>query len=275
MKDTLFVAFDPLSQTKEQLIDSAIELARPRQLPIYLYGVRGATVLKPEYQQPYSVAMVQEAQPGAQEINDIMVKLSHRYRGKCKRIEVNFTYGFEGEAVIRKVKEISDEIHPYLVLLEKKAEESLLSEWFGTAETIVAQHVDCPTLILPEGYRLKDINRITYALDSSIQHIPHINFLKQLAKDFYAKIEIISTAESTDELKHLEVLKQEYAADSDIAIFHLKNAADFTDIQKRAKQPGITIFAFPDRQKSFFERLFNNDNTRHLIVSTDTPVLVF
>ncbi len=275
MKDTIFVAFDPLSETKDNLIESAIELARPRQLPIFLYGVRGAAVLKPEYQQPYNVVMVNEMQPSAKEISKIMDDLTDRYRGKCIHLEVDFTYGFEGEAVVDKVNKLSDKYKPALIVLEKKSKESLLSEWFGTAETVIAQHVDCPTLILPDNYRMQEIKRITYALDSTILHIPHINFLKQLARDFSAEIEIISTVENQAEEEHLEAVKKEYAEEKNIAVIYLKNAEDFTDIQQRAAHPEVSIFAFPDRERGFFERLFNNDNTRHLILSTETPVIVF
>ncbi|MEM1320265.1 MAG: hypothetical protein AAGG75_08410, partial [Bacteroidota bacterium] len=275
MQKIVFVAFDPSSNTKDQLIESAIKLVQARNYRLFLFGVVGRPALQPVYQRPYSVVMAPEENMEEEELEATMKALVHRYRGQYEDIQMDYGYGFEGKETLNKIDQLAAKLRPVYTVLEQTNEPSWLTNWLGNAETIVTQDPPYPTVVLPSGYKLKHIKHITYALDLSINHTEHINRLRNLAFDFDAHLEIVLFAKYQQEKELGKAIQAYYQTAPNIRVVNLKNVDTFADLMQRVEHIEQTIFAFPNRREGFFKQAFSSDHAGRLFLSSDVPVVVF
>jgi len=178
-----------------------------------------------------------------------------------------------------------EEQEPSLVILDIKSDFNFIKELFGTPETTLAEAADCPVLLLPENATYSEITDINYLLEREKpidEVVKEVNFLKRMADTFANKstINLVYYFGDNKELAEKElalkksVLLQELGYDK-LVFLNMSNHDIETAIQQNTKKYTADIFAFPNRGKSFLERLTNNDNTKRLILQSKIPVLVF
>ena len=161
----------------------------------------------------------------------------------------------------------------------------MLNELFGTPETKLAEEANCPVLLLPEATNYSKITHINYLLerDKAIEEvITEVNFLKRIADtpESKAVINLVyyfgdnkELAEKELALKKSLILKE---LNYDKLVFLNMSDHDIeTAIYQNVKEYAADIFAFPNRDKSFIERLMSKDNTKRLILQSKIPVIVF
>jgi len=191
---------------------------------------------------------------------------------------------WQGSKEIYLLEEIEQE-EPLMILAEVKSNFNLINELFGTPETKLAEEAKCPVLLVPEGVAYSEVTDIHYLLEREKpieEVVQEVLFLKEMADNFVNKSTINLLYYFGDDPK---IAEQELALKKSRLINELQydklvflNMSDHdieTAIHQNTKKYAADIFAFPNRDKSFIERLTSKDNTKRLILQSKIPVLVF
>jgi nucleotide-binding universal stress UspA family protein len=229
-----------------------------------------------------------DALPGRLEAADALAKeFFETVRIRYPNTKLENGVGFTATSLVNKVQEMANSqtgrAHTLLVL-PKSHEYSWWNEVVGTVETAVAAEAPCPVLIVPEDIDYQGISRIMYLADMvAVANFdyPGFRFLEAFANNFTADLVIgfmgqpvkidgkeVSLGEAMERFKTglpFQVT-QEYRFFPEYSPEEILQTAEITKTD---------IIAFPYRDSSLFERFFQDEITRALILKANTPVLVF
>lgn len=181
--------------------------------------------------------------------------------------------------LINEAIQIAKKKNPYLMVVEGSNELTRFNEWFGTSETAVAENTDCPILIVQSKTQWHPVEKILYLMDMDDDKSENIQMLYHFAKslDAHLQVGIISRKNESDtderffqmiaEIKKLLTHKNA----SFYQIFGERNSAD---VKRFVEVLSPDWIALEQKNKNFFQRIFDDYNTKRLILQSEIPVLV-
>lgn len=219
-----------------------------------------------------------------EKLADIYKKISAKWHYTRAKLVTDAIPAWKGEKEYYLIEEVENH-QPTMVILEIKNDFNLINELFGTPETQLAEAATCPVLLLPENTEYSEITDINYLLEREkpIEEVMReVSFLKNIADNFNNKstINLIYYFGDNKDVADKELaikkslLLQELGYDK-LVFLNMSEHDIETAIHQNTKKCAADIFAFPNRDKSFLERLTNKDNTKRLILKSNIPVLVF
>jgi hypothetical protein len=179
-----------------------------------------------------------------------------------------------------KVISMMDEKDPFLLVIEGRSDLTTLNEWFGTYETMIAEEADCPVLVVQPQTVWRPVRKILYMMDMDDTKIDNLQILTTLTESLDAHLQVIifsdkdiSEAEGTYQ-EMINVFKNllGYKEPTFHRIFGDKKAEDVIALVNSISPDWL---AFEQKNKNFFERVFNDYNTKRLILQGEIPALVF
>ncbi|MFT5262255.1 MAG: hypothetical protein ACI9RM_001816 [Ulvibacter sp.] len=179
-----------------------------------------------------------------------------------------------------KVISMMDEKDPFLLVIEGRSDLTTLNEWFGTYETMIAEEADCPVLVVQPQTVWRPVQKILYMMDMDDTKIDNLQILTTLTESLDAHLQVIifsdkdiSEAEGTYQ-EMINVFKNllGYKEPTFHRIFGDKKAEDVIALVNSISPDWL---AFEQKNKNFFERVFNDYNTKRLILQGEIPALVF
>ena len=198
---------------------------------------------------------------------------------EMRQIWKNVDYEIAESFPESKALKISKEKEPYLFVVRNKSNLNKFNEWFGTYETRIAKKADYPVLIVQPHYVWHPIKKILYIMDAEDSKVENMRILALLAKQFGAHVQVVIISEKKVKPKDKLVLQMAdvfnkilgYNEASFYRTVGAKNAKEVLDVIGETKPDW---FAFEAKNKNFFERLFDNYNTKRLVLQSQIPVLV-
>jgi hypothetical protein len=179
-----------------------------------------------------------------------------------------------------KVISMMDEKDPFLLVIEGRSDLTTLNEWFGTYETMIAEEADCPVLVVQPQTVWRPVRKILYMMDMDDTKIDNLQILTTLTESLDAHLQVIifsdkdiSEAEGTYQ-EMINVFKNllGYKEPTFHRIFGDKKAEDVIALVNSISPDWL---AFEQKNKNFFERVFDDYNTKRLILQGEIPALVF
>ncbi len=284
MKKQIIVSIDPLN-IQYEVVTYAEELARAAGLELLIYSVQGAPVLMEPAGQ-FSPMM--ETLPGhVEEAEEAAMQFYEKVKLRYPNTVLEHDVGFSATSVVHKIKQLADAETGRCQSLLVMAHTHSHNWWnnvFGTVETTVAEEALCPVLLLPENASYQGISRIMYLADMEaveIHEYPGFDFLSSFADTFGAQLAVgficdpmklngseTNLGEAMDQMKAGLPFQfsQEYRFFPHLSAEEILQMAEITHTD---------IVAFPFRKSNLFDRLFENEITRALVLKATTPVLVF
>lgn len=257
------------------LIDHGIELAKKKNLPVHLHSViftASPLPAEPIAGHATNLALAEARQSEAEITMKRLIKeLRQRWSMLSYRVEI----GFPADKVVHAVN--NQIINPYLLVVGRQEGPGFFNELFGTSSTVIAENAECPVLVVPGDKPFAGFLSARYVLERGQLEMKNIKFLASLMKPWNGYIAIFYLSDQPtrkDELAVVRTLIQD-ELNFEVDVFNLAEVHDRRDAQELNQVYGTSLFAFPHREKSFFQRLYDNDNTRKLILESTTPILVF
>lgn len=285
MKNNIIVHIDPF-HIRRNMVDFATGIAQKFNLPLVLYAVQHSPVMSVQAE-----TGGQALAPGSLSPKNWIKDLKAKGNAYCREIkrkypDTRFEYdlGFLADRLIGKSTNTPADVpEPALIVMTKAHDYSFWNDLTGTSETKIAEGAPCPVLFVPEEATFEGISRVLYlADDKCLKELtyPGYNFLASLAEKFEASIAVALLGNNLelDEDERPEVVMKKlrpnlpFQADQELRFFPDYSAED---ILKTAALTHTDIIAFPFRESNLFQRFFENDITRVLLLKTHTPVLVF
>ncbi|GJM32231.1 MAG: hypothetical protein DHS20C18_12320 [Saprospiraceae bacterium] len=221
--------------------------------------------------------------PAQMNIEDVRAQADSRLEAMQKmaqkiyaRTNYEVGIGFPEAQLLEKAQEQET----ILLVIGQTSELNFINKWFGTFETRVAEHADCPVLVLPEDISWTPIKHIFYIMDLEEDNLDRILILSKVAKRLGASIEILAISDDIDEEKNnafeqkMHDLKQ--VAQNDDITSHLSNYDRLDETaEKFMKMSQANWLAFQKKDSHFLEQLFSNNQFKKMILQSDFPVFVF
>jgi hypothetical protein len=232
---------------------------------------------------PFAASGVGMPYPKYQSFKDLKRKAILHLRKLCldmrhiwREIYCDVAVGFSNQKVIS----LMDEKDPLLLVIEGRSDLTTINEWFGTYETRIAEGADCPVLVVQPEMVWKPVEKILYMMDMDDAKIDNLRTLTTLTKRLNAHLQVviisdkdISEADGTYQ-EMISVFRNllGYKEPTFHRIFGEKKAGEVIGLVE-AISPDW--FAFEQKNKNLFERVFDDYNTKRLILESEIPTLVF
>lgn len=286
MKKQIIVNIDPFN-IQQEVIEYAIRIARRSDLPLLLYSVQRHTVMPVMADTGGQAISVQEFPP---DWSKTVEEKAKDYWEEVKRIYPNTRFehdlGLLADSVTSKLHELYESAtkrSPYMLVMSKSEDYNWWNDVIGTAETAIAAESPCPVLMVPENKEMPDVKRILYLADQeSLEKHEYLGFkrLGAFAVNMGAKITVgliggeFSTQPQYNAAAAMEMLRLSLPQQEDHEFRFLENI-DADELLELAKLTHVDLVAFPFRERSLFERFFDHEVTRELVLKADVPTLVF
>lgn len=206
------------------------------------------------------------------EINRLCLELKKFY----EKVEGAVEIGFPEREIISKTE---DEL-PFLALLQGNNDLTNLHEWFGTYETRLAENIEAPVLVMPKGQVWEPINRILYLMDLDDHKAENMRFLSMISKELDAHLDVVVISEDRSKENEkvydftINTLKG-FLGYTKTSFHHIFTEESAENVDRLITGLNVDWLAFEHKSRSFLARIFDDYNTKRLILQSEIPVLVF
>jgi len=289
MKKTILLLINANSNDLP-LIDYAVALAKSHHSFLELFDARWITHALPLELVPTNIVEVEEMKhstntfeysEGQMELLCQLIK--EKWTLTDYKLARNLMYGHLPNKRDFWMDEIKN-IQPKAIVMRVKNELNIWNEMFGTEETKIAEEANCPVLLLPKKISVfNPLKTIGYFLDrekSIDEAIIEIQFLSNISKIHNGELSIYYFSDAAEKEAKLElaVVRSKLSNAIDFEQMRIRDFSNFYTpkvLNDLVKIRVNNLIAFPQREKSFLQRLTDNDNTKRLILGANIPVLVF
>jgi nucleotide-binding universal stress UspA family protein len=208
-------------------------------------------------------------------VRDNLHKLCTDARKIWKEVYVQVEVGIP----ISDTVELMAEKDPRLLIVERNNDLNTLNEWFGTFETKLAERIDVPVLVVPPDKEWKSMRKILYIMDADDAKIDNVKVLANLSKTLMTHIQVVMISEEANSeheksfSKLAEVLR-EILGYRDATFFRIFGKKKAEAVEDLVKSNAPDWLAFEKKNKNFFRRIFDDYNTRRLVLNSKVPVMV-
>ena len=165
------------------------------------------------------------------------------------------------------------------MVMAGNSELNTVNEWFGTYETRVAEKAECPVLVLPQKPVYKPVKNILYIADLNDETVENMRTLTTICKSLNAHLTmaVVSDQVKEKDMEFVTITKTfRQLLGYDEVTYHQIFSDGITEtIARLTQKTNANWLAFEQKNKSFFKRLFDDYNTKRLILQSEIPVLVF
>ena len=277
-KDTVFIALKNYD-LPNNLAEYGIKLSEKLKLPAYFFGVAQPSAVF----MPMGFTTESVLNPMADEMTAVQGQIRKKLRSyilQNSTDENDLSFGTDIGFLEPKIVEQANEKNPFLVMVQGESETTTVTEWFGTYETRLAENIDAPVLVVPKNHEEREVNKILYLMDLDDHKVENMRFLSGLSNklDVELSILVISTKNinDDDDKYHNMVKVMTTLLGYTKPNFHRIHSEDPAQkVKELMDQVSADWLALEHKSKSFFERIFDNYNTKKLVLQSEKPVLVF
>lgn len=277
-QDKIFILLKDYLQTN-QVTNYGIHLSKEMRAKAVLLAIEkiGSTVPSFTSERPnLSYPKYQSTQSFKNKIFRYLQKHQLELQQVWKEVYCAVAVGFFDSRIIS----LTEKKDPFLLLIEGQNEHTTFHEWFGNYETRIAEKADCPVLVVQPNTKWKPVEKILYIMDLDDAKVDNMRVLTSLTEKLDAHLQVVFISEKNineadgNYQQMVNVFKNvlDFNAPTYHRIFGEKRGDEIIGLVK-AISPDW--FAFEQKNKNFFQRLYDDYNTKHLILQSDIPVLVF
>ena len=154
------------------------------------------------------------------------------------------------------------------------------NEWFGTYETRIAEDADCPVLVLPEKAKWHGVAKILYVMDPDDSKVSNMRRLTDLAAGLDATLQVVMIMEKPNSdldegFEYVANVFQNLLQYKKVTYHKIYGERKVKEIKNLIAETRPDWLAVEQKDKNFFERIFDEYNTKRIILQSEKPVLVF
>ncbi|HEY0054328.1 MAG TPA: universal stress protein [Pedobacter sp.] len=166
-----------------------------------------------------------------------------------------------------------------LVVMGSHKSTGLTRFLLGSHTHTVLDKLNCPVLLVPESLQFKGIKNIVYATDLTFNNDKVIQYLRQLAKPFHAKItvnHISPLAPAPGDAKEEDsILSNEHSTQDTPVYYHYVKSNNVKNSLLDIAGRGLTdVLTLVHKRYDFFQSLIHNSLSKQLADNATVPLLV-
>jgi nucleotide-binding universal stress UspA family protein len=271
---TIFVPLD-FSENSLQALRHAIELAKTSESQIIVFH---------SYQPPQMgggsfTGKKKLIDLGKQEAEDNMYKVVMRLK------ETEPDLGFEHLVVdgdpIQRILFYSEKYESDLIVMGTKGASGLNEVFLGSVAAKIINDASCPVVIVPEESQKGTYERIVYATSLIADDKGVLNYLKELATDFKAKLECIHIEQDSETNAKFQAFARNYTemgTDDNYVSFKVVPKKENQKVEdvllEYIEENPLTLLVMLRRERDFLQRIFGNSVTKKMAYHAESPLLI-
>lgn len=211
-----------------------------------------------------------------EQVKNRLYELSHKFRQHHIYTKQQVSLGFLNDVIAEAVEEHKAD----LVVSGTHGASGLEASLLGTRSLDVAKYNQCPTLIVPQDWKMENFDKILYATDFKFSDLKHIKNIIEIAKAAHAKVSIVHFADkmSVEENDALMYWFKEMCNESinyDKLDFEVVVGESLmTSLDSFAKEKGYDLVCMAMKKRNFFENLFEKSMTKEMAFAAKFPLWV-
>lgn len=192
------------------------------------------------------------------------------------RVNIFTSYNLPVNAVLKYIKDRGD---VDVVVMGTTGASGVQEVFVGSTTSSLVSKVKLPVFVIPENYANARLEKIYLASDlESFKSTDSTKFIKQLALDFKAKVELLNVAEKPNAEETFKVVSQAINIDNEFeGVEHEFNFLESNDVEKAILDyvdEDDSLIAVINRERSFFGRLFHSSTSKKITMHASVPILV-
>jgi len=148
---------------------------------------------------------------------------------------------------------------------------------FGSNTINVIRNVDCPVLVIPQGYKFTALNSIVFAtnMDEKFNRKP-LNPLMYIISKFNSELNILTLEKDSesDFSKEKKVKMHDFFKGINHSFYSIENVATDIAIDSFVQIKQVDLTATIINKESFFKRLFSGSTTDEITYNSRVPLLI-
>ena len=192
----------------------------------------------------------------------------------------NFTTIVDYDVFVDSINQIINKHQIDVIVMGTNGASNLKETLFGSNALKVLRHIDCNTLVIPDGFKFKQPKKLLLALDTD-DYVDHVTVrdIIELMENLNAQIEIkrflgsednINAKINTDKDILLELIGE------DKFTYDVVAGQSLSSILINTTKPKDTdIITLVGQFKGFFERLFTTPSKTEISKNLDCPLMIF
>lgn len=204
-------------------------------------------------------------------------KIKAKLAGEYPNLQVNIftSYNLPVNAVLKYVKEKDVD----MIVMGTTGASGVKEVFVGSTTSSLVNKVKIPVFAIPESFNNAKLSKIYLATDlKSFKSTDSTKFIKKLALDFGAKVELLNVAEKPNEEESFKIVSEAIDIDNEfVGVEHEFNFLESTDIEKAILDyidEDDSVIAVINRERSFFDRLFHKSLSKKITMHANVPILV-
>lgn len=199
------------------------------------------------------------------------------FAGEVGEKDYELLVGFAADELVR-MSEQTD-----LIIMGTTGEGGVLSQWFGSVSSAVAQRAVCPVLLIPPDAEFKGFQQIMYASSFDAVDQKMMDKLLNFNQHFNATIHFVhvqdTSGEQTFEKTKEEVFQKLFANGEPSFAFNMAevdSASISEGLSQYALDHQIELIGMAHRQRGFWEGVFHRSQTKGMVLNAKhIPLLIF
>lgn len=165
------------------------------------------------------------------------------------------------------------------LLMNRTQAPSFWDTWVGTTTTTIIEEVNIPTIIIPESYKFQSYKNILHHIDLESGDLKKLKTTVTLAGGFNAQVTAAyfdQDQKSDQSLFDTLTFTLNEALNYQLLDFKYYHTSDLGETcNTLIQESNIDLMAVSYHDKDLFSRLFSDDYTDKLILTTDIPFIIF
>jgi nucleotide-binding universal stress UspA family protein len=208
-------------------------------------------------------------------LNDFVAEFDKDWVGDVMTtslIDSEFKLGFPSDGIFKAITQNDAK----MVIMGTTGDSGPLKQWFGSVSTKVMNEATCPVLLVPKNAGYKGVKNVLYAYDDIELDKELIKPLVNFASKFNAALHLIhiNDPKSPDPGFYLEELFKTSYPNQKTKFIAVENDDFVKAIDAYAFDNDIDIIAMGSKNKSFFDRIFQESMTKKMALHSKLPLLI-
>ena len=167
-----------------------------------------------------------------------------------------------------------------IVIMGTQGENSAIGQLLGTTASGTIRKSEKPTLVIPEGYKMPEVIKLSYATDLTTTDPYHIWELSKFFEPFSIIMRVIhinneTLQEKTEiSMKNLESFFAEQLPSLQITFHNIPGTDVAEGLKEFNEEWDINLLVLYRKHRGFFDRLFHKSVTKQVVLQPEIPTLI-
>lgn len=195
--------------------------------------------------------------------------------------EISFHYRVDDQFASEAIPEVAKEESIDVVVMGMKHGNHSFESIFGNTTLDLLHSIECSVLVVPEGFRTAQINRLGCTTDFKFKDIALLQMLRELGKHLHksTRIHCLHVFEKEEEesrvKKDMEVLYSVFSGRKGTGIeFEITSGELIKTIESFALRHELDLLVMNSHQRNFMEKIWLKSTSREVAKEIKIPLLV-